>query len=538
MLRRLCLLVLLASTPARAEPEKFALIIGNSDYDHLPDLANPRIDANGIAQALGKLGFTVETLIDAPSFTLTATVERLSKLTRNAQPDSVLVFYYAGHGFEENGENILATRDYTSDDVRDRTSVKLRDIITRLAPTGDSASYFFIDACRTTAQTNSRSGFVREEPPPNTLIAFSTSLGTAATDGIPGAGSPFAIALEYSVGQRGATGSDLMELVQNRVSGLIPSQTPVYYSNITTKSYINKSGRSERDRRTSLAFKAGRDRLWPEALRLARQSAQDGDVDAMLFLINNLKDNANATEKGFNPKEAYKWARAAKNSEDRWGKLYYAQYIGNILLAVGDKFPKYSENKDTAAAVAILESESENGIPIATAILGSIELRKARYGVGAKADPARAVQLLKQAFDAGVFNAAYDLAFAYLHGLGVAKDEAKATELYRLMYERGLLDGGEFAMSIWSVGSGKRTEADKEAFHILSNGSKNGGIIATYGLAISYYLGVGVEQDRAKALALLSDLEVSGKRKFIKFGEVIARDIKDMRNGSFKEHAY
>lgn len=54
----ICLIVGLWLTPASAE-RRIALVVGNSDYQHVGKLANPRNDAEDLSRHLELLGFEV-----------------------------------------------------------------------------------------------------------------------------------------------------------------------------------------------------------------------------------------------------------------------------------------------------------------------------------------------------------------------------------------------------------------------------------------------------------------------------------------------
>ncbi len=73
-----------------------ALVIGNSDYEALPDLASAKVDAETVASLLkGKYGFEVTLLLNANRFEIMSALNRLrQELTSK---DNLLV-YYAGHG--------------------------------------------------------------------------------------------------------------------------------------------------------------------------------------------------------------------------------------------------------------------------------------------------------------------------------------------------------------------------------------------------------------------------------------------------------
>ena len=60
----LALLLWLVAAAAAHTEGRVALVIGNSAYRNTQALANPRNDAEDVAAALGKLGFSVITGID------------------------------------------------------------------------------------------------------------------------------------------------------------------------------------------------------------------------------------------------------------------------------------------------------------------------------------------------------------------------------------------------------------------------------------------------------------------------------------------
>jgi uncharacterized caspase-like protein len=74
----------------------YALVIGNNNYEHLPNLRTAHRDARSVSAVLKeKYGFRVTTLLDSNRReTLTAMEELRKKLT----PEDNLLIYYAGHG--------------------------------------------------------------------------------------------------------------------------------------------------------------------------------------------------------------------------------------------------------------------------------------------------------------------------------------------------------------------------------------------------------------------------------------------------------
>ena len=99
-------LVLTLAAPAAAE-KRVALVIGNSAYQNVTRLDNPRNDAALMAETLGTLGFTLiggraQLDLDKPAMDLA-----VQNFGRQVQGADVALFYYAGHGVQVSGANYL-----------------------------------------------------------------------------------------------------------------------------------------------------------------------------------------------------------------------------------------------------------------------------------------------------------------------------------------------------------------------------------------------------------------------------------------------
>ena len=73
-----------------------ALVIGNNQYQYLPDLSTAANDASAVAKVLReKYGFKTELLLNADRYSI---LSALNKLRENLTEDDNLLIYYAGHG--------------------------------------------------------------------------------------------------------------------------------------------------------------------------------------------------------------------------------------------------------------------------------------------------------------------------------------------------------------------------------------------------------------------------------------------------------
>jgi hypothetical protein len=200
----LAVLVMLGALhPASAA--KLALVIGNSSYAHTNPLTTPEIDAGAFAAFLETAGFSVTTLMNA---TRPKMEEALADFAAALQPEDTAVFYYAGHGVQEAGENFLVgvdARFRKPEDVADE-SLDLGAVLTSVEVKAGIAM-IFIDACRSNplaaALQDAQPGLAPIEPQDDgTMIALAAAPGRIAFDG-GGEHSPFTAALLDHLGDPG-----------------------------------------------------------------------------------------------------------------------------------------------------------------------------------------------------------------------------------------------------------------------------------------------------------------------------------------------
>ncbi|MBM3811645.1 MAG: caspase family protein [Acidimicrobiia bacterium] len=102
-------------------------------------------DADRTADALRQIGATVTTLVDPTRPVLLAAIEQTLRSTGQS---GNFYFYFAGHGWSMNGENMvgLADLDVSGNTPTGAFSVEeLKTSIRRFAP---AASFAFLDVCR------------------------------------------------------------------------------------------------------------------------------------------------------------------------------------------------------------------------------------------------------------------------------------------------------------------------------------------------------------------------------------------------------
>lgn len=259
-----CLFSFALIAPAQAAPQKFALIVANSDYDgdgkvdasenavrlarergYVGDLANPWFDSVRVKEALTRAGFTVETVYNADNAMITGALARLRARASAAGPDAATLFYYSGHAVQIGGLNFLVGARTKVSDLNDvtpenqtrtgfRLGVSLQMMLAGARqPAAPGYDLLLIDACRDNpweervraalkAQGRDYAGeraYGALSPPSRrTIIGFSAAPGQFATDGLAAASSPFANAIARRAAQPGLPIDQLLQGVSGEVA--------------------------------------------------------------------------------------------------------------------------------------------------------------------------------------------------------------------------------------------------------------------------------------------------------------------------------
>ena len=182
-----------------------ALVIGNGSYAAGP-LKNPVNDALDIAHALRDVGFEV---IDKENIDQNDMKRAIREFGTKSRNSDVALFYYAGHAIQVNGANYLVPIGATieKEEEVEYESVDVGFVLAQMTSAGSRINIVILDACRNDPFARSfRSatrGLALMNAPSGTLIAYATSPGSVAGDGI------------------GRNGLYTQELLQNlRVPGL------------------------------------------------------------------------------------------------------------------------------------------------------------------------------------------------------------------------------------------------------------------------------------------------------------------------------
>lgn len=141
------------SEPSETEMERFALVIGNSDYTNgLQDLQKTDEDAIDMSNTLKALGFNVyqEKFVDFDKDGMLDVSEQFFNTVEQFSKPKVALIFYSGHGVERRRRNLMLPVDAKVGSYRAiaSTSVALSDWLDRLEISGADLNIVLIDACR------------------------------------------------------------------------------------------------------------------------------------------------------------------------------------------------------------------------------------------------------------------------------------------------------------------------------------------------------------------------------------------------------
>ena len=183
-----------------------AFVVGNSAYENATALDNPINDARLVSEALASVGFDVTTHTD---LTRAQFGRALSDFIGGLEAADVVVFFFAGHGMQLDGENLLLGTDarlqsefdvlaesIPLDTVAEALRRKARSVLVFLDACRDNpiAQNFFAENFPQARSLETRGLAEVQTPEEGTMFFFAASPGQVAFDGI-GRNSPFSLAL-------------------------------------------------------------------------------------------------------------------------------------------------------------------------------------------------------------------------------------------------------------------------------------------------------------------------------------------------------
>ncbi len=223
--------------------QRVALVIGNSNYQTAPKLANPGNDAQSVAQLLNSAGFEVTQAIDLSRNEMVRAVQDFSDKIAARGPGAVAMIYYAGHGVQLAGENYLLPVDakISSPSDLDGNSLRLVDVMGTLESIPSRMRIVVLDACRNNPFpeiNDAGRGLAIVDAPRGSIVGYSTAPGMEAQDG-DGRHSPYTSAFLNSARTPNLPIEQLFKRIRLEVNNLTDGrQTPWESSSLTSDFYF------------------------------------------------------------------------------------------------------------------------------------------------------------------------------------------------------------------------------------------------------------------------------------------------------------
>lgn len=221
--------------------KKLALCIGNDDYEILPRLNCCIADAIAIEEQLKNLGF--DTILKTNLNRENLADEILGFVEQIRQYDAVLL-YYAGHGFQADGDNILAPIDLN---VNNRpaavrlSAFTLSELMNQLNRFPAQTKIVILDACRETlGYRGTFQDFAPVSAPQGSVIAFATSPGQSSKENAAtGHGRYTEALLQYITLPRVPVETVFKKVRESLVVGTGGTQIPWEHTSLIGEFYFN-----------------------------------------------------------------------------------------------------------------------------------------------------------------------------------------------------------------------------------------------------------------------------------------------------------
>lgn len=484
---------------------RVALVVGVSQYDKVPSLANPAKDARLVQQTLQKLGFQVKVLTDPNRSQL---IEGLGEFETAAQGSEAAVIYYAGHGAMIDGVNYLLPKDAISTTKSALTGSAVESARLGQAMLGAKAVRLIIlDACRnnptaTRSLGGNTRGLAREASTTSVQVVtlMAAGPGEVAQDAAPGSNnSPFALALTQGLTRPGITVGELPSYVQAEVERMTEgSQTPdlqgiwpnVHWS-------FDPNGPA----RTAAAPAADLTKIKWEKDQVFWSSIKDSDDPADFKAYMDAQDRGEITGS---------FRRLASNRVKALERLpagsfqvasRSAQPGQDLVVAARDAFAR----ADYRSAVRDWTTAAGQGNGAAMYNLGVMSLT----GRGVAKDPAAAARWFKASADAGHSGGMVNWALCRLNGFGTGQDEADGVRWLRQAADRGSANAMGMLAEVYLRGRGAAPDA-RQAASWLQKAVDAGDGPSIAQLGELYERGEGVARDPRRAFGLYQRAAVAG----------------------------
>ena len=159
-----------------------AITIGNNNYcETAATLDNAVNDARAMADVFSRLGYDVMHKEDC---TISVFMDLITDFDAKIKDYDASIFYFAGHGFQIDGENYLTSIDCQVANPNkyhcSKTCLTLTELLDIHRKNSNKTNIVIIDACRKSFERGGYTSFSPIQAPKGSLIAFSTSPNESA----------------------------------------------------------------------------------------------------------------------------------------------------------------------------------------------------------------------------------------------------------------------------------------------------------------------------------------------------------------------
>ncbi|XP_076466022.1 mucosa-associated lymphoid tissue lymphoma translocation protein 1-like [Babylonia areolata] len=162
--------------------DKLALLIGNYDYRSQQPLKAPQTDIQNLSTIFQRvLGFKVVSLLN---LTLTEMISAVEEFCELIDSGVYCVFYFCGHGFDENNHSYILPNDVPTD-YKTEECLSAEYVLSRMQLRRPKVCCMILDICRKPPENPSqgqRTAIMEQTPVEdgNTVVCYATSCGLAA----------------------------------------------------------------------------------------------------------------------------------------------------------------------------------------------------------------------------------------------------------------------------------------------------------------------------------------------------------------------
>ena len=476
------------SSPVQAK--RFALVIGNNDYDNISKLQKAENDAESVATALKKLNFKVFLHKNLNLRQFNAKFQRfLSQLNRG---DDVL-FFFAGHGVAlQNNEYLLPT-DTTNagpgqEFLMKGESIPVHTILDALNYKGVRLSMLILDACRnnpfkkmgTRSLGTARGLGTINAPPEGTVIVYSAGRGETALDRLsdydPDPNSVFTRTLIPLLNKPGLELSRLEKELKRKVKELAASvshrQLPAVYNELVNDFYF-------------IPPPAGQTQIVAPPQNFVNQP------------------QVNPHSQGV----CGEWPKISRTATHAQIEYFLGKCTTGVFAKMAQARLKVLKDK-LGTKVAVIPPVVKDPVPEKPADQGSSEDAKRLFNKawnlyngrnGEQKNYYEAVKLYRQAADMGHASAKVNLGYAYENGHGVARDNYEAVRLYQEAAELGEAQGMTNLGFMYEQGKGIERNL-KQAVYWYRRAAEANNYNGMTNLGYMYEMGRGTKKNFKEAV--------------------------------------